>query len=722
MQVFANPLLDGCGPYSGTIAMKRILTILTLLLTFSSGNSEAFDDIISVTDIGLESSFQDTSLGHHKKGRADIAADFDLDGYIDFFIGNPGDESIILRNVPGIGSQRSFELSQVLLVGDLAWGGVAFDYDNDGDYDLFVTNGGNEGIGLNHLYRNDWILNGVTTGELLFTDVTSEAGVAGPVPGADLPPGLFFEPSDLEDDCTGEEMSPSDRPRDWNARRAGRTDPVPTASANAAAADYDRDGDVDIFVNGNIHEDSILDFPELVGRNTLWRNNGDGTFTDVTYEAGLGSYLAMTRHSVFLDYDNDTDQDLYENNFNGMNILWRNNGDGTFSDVTTEVSMPGHDLHFPHKSFACAAADLNNDGWEDIIGFMRGPDDARHGSPYEDGHTLFINHAGMFENIAESTVLNDNYVAVNGVMGCMVADVSGDGYPDIYVGNGGPHAGVADQFFTSVVDGGVVSYVDNTSLIDFPAEIPDGFPVPPYPYRTHGVTGIDVDRDGILEIGVVNGGTASGSREVREPNRLFRVALDAPATFRVRPVGNGFNVSKDAIGTRIVLEVSKEGGEPWQVWRTLYGGNAFSAQNGFELHFYLADADHIDQMMIIWPDGVTTTLTEDLAMNSAIVVSYDEVVTGVGPAVQPGSFRLDQNYPNPFNPSTTIRYQLADRQQVVLTVFDVLGRAVATLVNEIQEPGLYNATWNAELESSGVYFYQLKAGSAIETRKLILSK
>ncbi|GAB6283490.1 MAG: hypothetical protein STSR0008_22630 [Ignavibacterium sp.] len=86
------------------------------------------------------------------------------------------------------------------------------------------------------------------------------------------------------------------------------------------------------------------------------------------------------------------------------------------------------------------------------------------------------------------------------------------------------------------------------------------------------------------------------------------------------------------------------------------------------------------------------------------------------------SFLLLQNYPNPFNPSTTIKYHISQNSFVVLKVFDVLGNEISTLVNEVKTPGEYDAEFNAINLSSGIYFYQLKAGSFIETKKMILLK
>jgi hypothetical protein len=89
---------------------------------------------------------------------------------------------------------------------------------------------------------------------------------------------------------------------------------------------------------------------------------------------------------------------------------------------------------------------------------------------------------------------------------------------------------------------------------------------------------------------------------------------------------------------------------------------------------------------------------------------------------QPLVFQLKQNYPNPFNPSTKIRYSVPQSSNVVIKVFDVLGNEIETLVNGEKPAGTYEVIWYAENLPSGVYFYQLKAGSFIETKKMLLLK
>lgn len=101
-----------------------------------------------------------------------------------------------------------------------------------------------------------------------------------------------------------------------------------------------------------------------------------------------------------------------------------------------------------------------------------------------------------------------------------------------------------------------------------------------------------------------------------------------------------------------------------------------------------------------------------------------QMVTSVEPATSevPRQFRLAQNYPNPFNPSTIIKFELPKTSQVSLTVYDVLGRQVAVLVNERREAGVYEVKFDGSGLSSGVYFYRLTAGSFVQTHKLLLMR
>ena len=111
------------------------------------------------------------------------------------------------------------------------------------------------------------------------------------------------------------------------------------------------------------------------------------------------------------------------------------------------------------------------------------------------------------------------------------------------------------------------------------------------------------------------------------------------------------------------------------------------------------------------------------AINSART-KYSQLITGVinGKNTIPFSYNLSQNYPNPFNPSTVINYQIAKAGNVTLKIYDVLGREVSSLVNEEKPAGSYSYSFNASTLSSGVYFYQIRSGSYISTKKMLLLK
>ena len=116
------------------------------------------------------------------------------------------------------------------------------------------------------------------------------------------------------------------------------------------------------------------------------------------------------------------------------------------------------------------------------------------------------------------------------------------------------------------------------------------------------------------------------------------------------------------------------------------------------------------------PVAGTYFLIDDLTLSGATAISPEDA------GHKPQVFSLDQNYPNPFNPTTNIRYSLSVKDHVYLNIFDVTGREVATLVDQEQLPGSYEVRWNAENEAGGIYFYQVKVGNKIQTRKMTLIK
>ena len=151
------------------------------------------------------------------------------------------------------------------------------------------------------------------------------------------------------------------------------------------------------------------------------------------------------------------------------------------------------------------------------------------------------------------------------------------------------------------------------------------------------------------------------------------------------------------------------------IFRTIDGGSNWVSQT-IGTNNWLQGVCFTD-VLTGWAVGMNGTI---LHTTNGGVTFVEETQTDINEV--PKDFLLYQNYPNPFNPSTSIQYAVSSRQFVVLRVFDVLGNEIATLVNEEKPVGNYEVTWDAENLASGIYFYQLKAGNNVETKKMILLK
>jgi len=145
-------------------------------------------------------------------------------------------------------------------------------------------------------------------------------------------------------------------------------------------------------------------------------------------------------------------------------------------------------------------------------------------------------------------------------------------------------------------------------------------------------------------------------------------------------------------------------------------GSVFCMNAGL---YTLAPKDSAD---LYFGMGIGATAAEAIALMDSAQAKYGKFVTSVEKttAVVPAHFALEQNYPNPFNPSTQIRFGLSVRSSVTLTVYDALGRSMRTLVNQQLDAGEYTSMFDAAGLSSGVYFYVLKAGSFVESKRMVL--
>jgi hypothetical protein len=550
---------------------------------------------VTIRDLALVTGFQNIVGGQLQRARAVIAADFDNDGRVDFYRGNPGGISYVARNGPGADGLPHFTKVQTLETLELAWGAAPLDYDNDGDTDIFITNGGNEGIGLARLYRNEW----VETGTLTFTDVTDEAGVAGPIP-----PGFDA--------------------------------PIPVAGGNATIVDFDRDGDEDIFESVNIMTDNAFSVdacsllagdPSLEawkGRQLLWVNQGDGTFVDGTDAAGLGRFWLAARNSSFLDIDGDGDFDLFMNNVQSHNEIMLNQlvetGSAHFINGMDEMRRRGVDLSYPIKAVSSAPDDFNQDGQMDLLVFSKGS--LPEPGPYPEGHALFVGGPNGWGNVAESSgLLEDIDLRVPGVMGSQTGDVNLDGRPDVYAGNGGVDKGTIDSLFLSEGEAGdPVTFVNGTILTDFPAPEQPGISYPTYPYRTHGTVVVDVDDNGTNELAVSEGGPAV-SIGAEEPSRLFAFdfGMPQPPYVKIRLEGDGVTVPVDAIGSRVAVHTT--GATDRVQYQTIAVGHGFSAHVLYDLNFPLPGAKAVDSIEVRWTDGVTERFEDPVAFGDHLLIT-----------------------------------------------------------------------------------------------------
>lgn len=150
------------------------------------------------------------------------------------------------------------------------------------------------------------------------------------------------------------------------------------------------------------------------------------------------------------------------------------------------------------------------------------------------------------------------------------------------------------------------------------------------------------------------------------------------------------------------------------ILNTIDGGESWGSQSSNTLNDL--ESVYFTDNQIGWTVGEYETILKTTDGGSIVSVEYEQNSN------QTNTFLLSQNFPNPFNPTTTIGYQLPERNLVTLKVYDILGREVATLVNEEKPVGSYEVQFIGNELTSGIYFYQLKAGDYTETKKMLMIK
>jgi hypothetical protein len=467
-----------------------------------------------------------------------------------------------------------------------AGGAIMEDFDNDGLLDLVVTSW--DPSAPMKFYRNK--------GDGTFEDRTEAAGLSKQLGG------LYCVQADYNNDghmdifiCRGAWVPHSMRPSLLRNNGDGTfTDvtkeaglDVPVNSISAAWADFDNDGFLDLFVCCERQP------------NRLYRNKGDGTFEEVAEWAGVQGNGGCYKGATWIDFDNDGYPDLFVNNLTGTAQLFRNNRNGTFTDVTAALGIKG-----PERGFSCWAFDFDNDGWLDIFAtsYDRTVEDVVKGlldRPHElMTSRLYRNIDGKgFKDVTKEAGLDRVYAT----MGSNFGDFDNDGYLDFYLGTGEPNLEmlVPNRLFRNVA---------GKRFADVTASSRTG-----HLQKGHGVAFGDWRRCGQLDLFVQTGGSVDGDRY---HNVLFLNPGNRNNWLSIKLVGRKTN--RAAIGARI--KVVTAGEKPLTIHRHVSSGSSFGA-NPLEQHIGLGKAKRVALVEVYWPTSKTKQVFHDLAVNQGIEIT-----------------------------------------------------------------------------------------------------
>ncbi|MGB6877452.1 MAG: CRTAC1 family protein [Candidatus Acidiferrales bacterium] len=486
------------------------------------------------------------------------------------------------------------------------------DYDQDGLLDLYLVNGAATRIYTpahalrSALYRNN--------GDGTFTDVTDKAGV-----GAEGLFGMGVAVGDYDNDgfpdllvlgygrCILYHNNGNGTFSDVTARagvaNAGRW------ASSAAWFDYDNDGRLDLVIANYIdwspdrnfwcgdqgpgmrsycHPDDYNGQPP-----TLYHNNGDGTFTDVSKKSGLGLKPGNGLGVVTFDYDDDGWQDVFIANDSMANFLFHNNRDGSFREVGYEAGVAVSADGLPEAGMGTDAADTTGDGRMDLVVTHLDSQLAR----------LYRNMGdGTFDDATLRSQLGYSTFHMSG-FGARFMDYDNDGARDIFMANGHVLDNI-ERYNSSVhyaepklmfrnLGKGIFENVSGHLGTDFLV-----------PRVSRGAAIGDFDNDGDLDILVNNNGEA--------PQLLRNDGGNANHWIQIFLVGTKSN--RDGVGARIKLVAGD-----LVLYDQKKGGMSYQSAQDPRLHFGLGDRQVVDSVQIIWPSGSATAL-QNLKADQVITI------------------------------------------------------------------------------------------------------
>jgi len=496
------------------------------------------------------------------------------------------------------------------LVESVSAGLALFDYDRDGDVDIYFLNGAPlkgtrvDVVPRNRLYRND--------GKWAFTDVTQQAGVGNTGFGLGVTAGDYDNDGDL--DLYVNNYGPNCLYRNNSdgtftdvTARAGVTNGHKVGAATHFL-DMDKDGDLDLFVANYLdftYENHLMrsskgipryagptDFPPTT--NNLYRNNGDGTFTDVSRSSGLADHQGWGMGGVCADYDSDGDTDIYLANDVYANFLFENDGTGRFTETGLLAGL-AYDLHGDDQgSMGIDCADYDNDGRLDFY----------QTSYARESTTLYRNLDGdMFEDVTTVTGAGTGtrpYVT----WGTGMIDFDNDGDRDIFVATGHLQDNIElyDNTTTTRTLNQLLMNTGNGKFKNVSAQSGDGMQVA---QRSRGAGFDDLDNDGDVDVVILNARQG--------PTLLRNDSATGHHWIQIRLRGTKTN--RDGVGARVCVVA----GDLTQT-DEVHSGRGYQSHYGMRLHFGLGDRTLVDRIEVRWIGGGVDVF-ENIAADQLIELS-----------------------------------------------------------------------------------------------------